>query len=165
MSLDEPIFDHSTFSQHSERLLQHEVAQRFLEAVVTYARQEGRLSDDHFTVDGTLIKAWASLKKVTTQEALEPSVPAPPARSGQSDRGLPWRAAHQCHASEHHGSRMMENRQGLCVDLRIAPATGTAERDTALAMLHRQARRRIRPTTVGADKGYHCRDFVRPLLR
>lgn len=60
---------------------------------------------------------------------------------------------------------LMENRQGLCVGLRIAPATGTAERDTTLAMLHRQARRRIRPTTVRADKGYHCRDFVRRLRR
>ncbi|MEX5282570.1 MAG: transposase, partial [Nitrospiraceae bacterium] len=64
MSLDDPGFDHSTFSQNSERLLRHEVAQRFFDAVVTTARREGLLSDEHFTVDGTLIEAWASLKSV-----------------------------------------------------------------------------------------------------
>jgi IS5 family transposase len=63
------------------------------------------------------------------------------------------------------GHVLMENRHGLCVDLQIAAATGTAERDAALAMLRRQARRGIRPRTLGADKGYHCREFVRQLRR
>lgn len=63
MSLDEHGFDHGTFSQKSERLLAHAVAQRFFDAVVAYARREGLLSDEHFTVDGTPIEAWASLKR------------------------------------------------------------------------------------------------------
>jgi transposase len=69
MSLDEPSFDASTFSQHQERLLQHAVAPRFFDAVVGLARSEGLLSDEHFTVDGTLIEAWASLKRVPPRSA------------------------------------------------------------------------------------------------
>ena len=75
MSLDEPVFDHSTFSQNSERLLTHEAAQKFFDAVVQYARSEGLLSDEHFTVDGTLIEAWASLKSVKPKEAPAPTAP------------------------------------------------------------------------------------------
>lgn len=183
MSLDEPGFEHSTFSQNSERLLTHAVAQRFFDAVVTVARREGLLSDDHFTVDGTLIEAWASLKSVTPKEPSGPAAPPddpgnptvdfqgerrtnvthqsttdPEARLARKGTG---KEAKLCFT----GHVLMENRHGLCVDLQIAKATGTAERDTALAMLRRQARRGIRPTTVGADKGYHCRDFVRRLRR
>lgn len=181
MSLDEPVFDHSTFSQNSERVLAHEVARKFFDAVVGYARGEGLLSDEHFTVDGTLIEAWASLKSVKPCAAAPPSAPPddpgnptvnfhgdhrtnathqsttdPEARLARKGAG---KEAKLCFS----GHVLMENRHGLCVDLQIAPATGTAERDTALAMLRRQARRGFRPTTVGADKGYHCRDFVRQL--
>ena len=181
MSLDEPGFEHSTFSQNSERLLAHAVAQRVFDAVVAAARREGLLSDEHFTVDGTLIEAWASLKSVQPKAAASPSAPPddpgnptvdfhgdrrtnathqsttdPEARLARKGAG---KEAKLCFS----GHVLMENRHGLCVDLQIAPATGTAERDTALRMLRRQARRGIRPTTVGADKGYHCRDFVRRL--
>ena len=183
MSLDEPGFEHSTFSQNSERLMAHAVAQRFFDAVVAVARREGLLSDEHFTVDGTLIEAWASLKSVTPTEAPasvtpldDPGNPTvgfhgerrtnathqsttdPEARLARKGTG---KEAKLCFS----GQVLMENRHGLCVDLQIAPATGTAERETALAMLRRQARRGIRPTTVGVDKGYHCRDFVRRLRR
>jgi hypothetical protein len=75
MSLDEPVFDHSTFSQNSERLLTHEAAQKFFDAGVQYARREGLLSNEHFTVDGTLIEAWASLKSVKPKEAPAPTAP------------------------------------------------------------------------------------------
>lgn len=183
MSLDEPVFDHSTFSQNSERLLAHEAARKFFEAVVGYAREEGLLSDEHFTVDGTLIEAWASLKSVKPKNAPAPT--APP-----DDPGNPTvdfhgerrtNATHQSTTDPEallarkgmgkeaklcvSGHVLMENRQGLCVDLQIAPATGTAERDTALAMLRCQVRRGLRPRTLGADKGYHCRDFVGRLRR
>ena len=181
MSLDEPIFDHSTFSQNSERVLAHEAARKFFDAVVGYARGEGLLSDEHFTVDGTLIEAWASLKSVKPHAAAPPSAPPDdpgnPTVNFHGDRRT--NATHQSTTDPEarlarkgagketklcfSGHVLMENRHGLCVDLQIAPATGTAERDTALAMLRRQARRGIRPTTVGADKGYHCRDFVRRL--
>lgn len=151
--------------------------------MVAVARREGLLSDEHFTVDGTLIEAWASLKSVTPTEAPasvtpldDPGNPTvdfhgerrtnathqsttdPEARLARKGTG---KEAKLCFS----GQVLMENRHGLCVDLQIAPATGTAERETALAMLRRQARRGIRPTTVGVDKGYHCRDFVRRLRR
>ncbi|HLI77187.1 MAG TPA: transposase, partial [Acidobacteriaceae bacterium] len=76
MSLDEPVFDHSTFSQNSERLLQHDVARRVFEAVVGYAQQAGLLSDEPVTVDGTLIEAWASLKSLNPKAAA-PAAPPP----------------------------------------------------------------------------------------
>jgi len=182
MNLDEPGFDHSTFSQNSERLLQHEVAQRFFDAVVTAARREGLLSDEHFTVDGTLIEAWASLKSVKPKAAPAPPPPDDPGNptvnfhgerrtnaTHQSTTDPEARLARKGQRKEaklcFSGHVLMENRHGLCVDLQIAPATGTAERETALTMLRRQARRGIRPGTLGADKGYHCRDFVRRLRR
>jgi hypothetical protein len=163
--------------------LTHETARKFFDAVVRHAQQEGLLSDEHFTVDGTLIEAWASLKSITPKEAPGPTMPPddpgnptvdfhgerrtnathqsttdPEARLARKGAG---KEAKLCFS----GHVLMENRHGLCVDLQLAPATGTAERETALRMLSRQARRGIRPTTVGADKGYHCRDFVRRLRR
>lgn len=181
MSLDEPGFEHSTCSHNSERLLTHETARKFFDAVVGQAQREGLLSDEHFPVDGTLIEAWASLKSVRPKE---PSTP-PPDDPGnptvdfhgerrtntthQSTTDPEARLARKGTGKEAKlclsGHALMENRHGLCVDLQVAPATGTAERNTALAMLRRQARRRIRPTTLGADKGYHCLDFVRRLRR
>jgi transposase len=172
-SLEEPVYDHSTFSQNSERVLAQEVARKFFDAVVGYARGEGLLSDEHVTVDGTRIEAWASLKSVTPKEAPAPAAPPddpgnptvdfygdrrttathqsttdPEALLARKSRG---KEAKLCFS----GQALMENRHGRCVDLQIAPATGTAERDTA--------RRGIRPTPVGADKGDHCRDCVRQL--
>ena len=183
MSLDEPGFEHSTFSQNSERLLSHETARKFFDAVVGYAQREGLLSDEHFTVDGTLLESWASLKSIKPKEGPGPAVPPddpgnptvafhgerrtnathqsttdPEARLARKGAG---KEAKLCFS----GHVLMENRHGLCVDLQLAPATGTAEREMALRRLSRQARRGIRPTTVGADKGYHCRDFVRRLRR
>lgn len=182
MSLDEPGFEHSTFSQNSERLLTHEVARQFFDAVVGYARGGGLLSDEHFTVDGTLIEAWASLKSVKPKDGAGSPPPDDPGnptvdfhgerRSNATHQSTtdpearlmrkgPGKEARLCFS----GHVLMENRHGLCVDLKIAPATGTAEREIALAMLRRQARRRIRPRTLGADKGYHCGAFVRTLRR
>ena len=183
MSLDAPGFDHSTFSQNSERLLRHEVAQRFFDAVVTTVRREGLLSDEHFTVDGTLIEAWASLKSVNPKAApaatLPPDDPDNPTVDFHGERRT--NATHQSTTDPEarlarkgqgkeaklcfSGHGLMENRHGLCVEVQIAPATGTVEREMALAMLRRQARRGLRPRTRGADKGYHCTDFVRQLRR
>jgi len=179
-SLDEPGFDHSTFSQNSERLLQHAVAQRFFDAVVGYARRAGLLSDEHFTVDGTLLEAWASLKSVKPKTGSPPAPPDDPGNptvdfhgerrtnaTHQSTTDPEARLARKGVGKEAQlcfsGHVLMENRQGLCVDLQIAPARGTAERDMALAMLRRQARRGLRPRTLGADKGDHGRDFVERL--
>lgn len=183
MSLDEPSWDHSTFSANRERLLAHDVARQFFDAVVTQARCAAVLSDEHFTVDGTLIEAWASLKSVKPRAAAAPTVPPddpgnptvdfhgerrtnathqsttdPEARLARKGAGKEAKLGFSGHV-------LMENRHGLCVDVQIAPATGTAEREIAQAMLRRQARRGIRPRTLGADKGYHCRTFVRALRR
>jgi transposase len=183
MNLDEPSWDHSTFSANRDRLLAHEVGRRFFDAVVAQARRAGLLSDEHFTVDGTLIEAWASLKSLKPTDAATPATPPadpgnptvdfhgerrsnathqsttdPEARLMRKGRG---KEAKLCFS----GHVLMEHRHGLCVDLQIAPATGTAERDTAVSMLRRQARQGIRPRTLAADKGYHCRAFVRWLRR
>lgn len=153
--------------------------------MVGQARHAGLLSDEHFTVDGPLSEAWASLKRLTPQTAA-----AEPPPSSDDDPGNPTvdfqgeRRTNATHRSttdpEAHllrkgagkearlafaGHVLMDNRHGLCVDLTVTPATGTAEREAALTMLGRQARRRIRPQTLGADKGYHARAFVRALRR
>jgi len=176
-----PAFDQSTFSKNRERLLAQDVARRFFDAVVRQARAAGLLSDEHFSVDGTLIEAWASLKsfKPKTGSAGEPppedpgnptvnfhgerrgnqthqSTTDPEARLARHGAG---REAKLCFA----GHVLMENRHGLCVDLAVTQATGTAERDAAAALLARQARKRVRPRTLGADKGYHTRAFIRHL--
>lgn len=183
MSLEEPSWDHSTFSANRDRLLAHDVARRFFDAVVSQARRAALLSDEHFTVDGTLIEAWASLKSLKPTAAAAPTAhpddPGNPTVDFHGERRS--NATHQSTTDPEarlmrkgqgkeaklcfSGHVLMENRHGLCVDLQIAPATGTAERDTAVHMLRRQARRGIRPRTLGADKGYHCRDFVRRLRR
>jgi len=170
-------FDPSTFSKNRERLLAHEVALRFFDAVVALARRQGLLSDEHFSVDGTLIEAWASQKSVrpvgrsarrppddpgnptvnfhgeTRSNATHQSTTDPEARLAKRAQGREAKLAYEAHV-------LLDNRHGLCVDLAVTGARGTAEREAALAMLARQARKRIRPRTLGGDKGYHTRDFV-----
>lgn len=183
MSLDEPSFDASTFSQNQERLLQHAVAPRFFDAVVGLARSEGLLSDEHFTVDGTLIEAWASLKRVQPIAPPAPSAPPddpgnptvnfrgerrtnathrsttdPEARLARKGKGKEAKLAFGGHV-------LMENRHGLCVDLCVTSATETTEPTAASDLLRRHARRGVRPTTVGGDKGSHTTAFVRFLRR
>ena len=182
MSLDEPRWDHSTFSANRERLLAHEVARQFFDAVVGQARQAGLLSDEHFTVDGTLIEACASLKSLQPQDA---TAAPPPTDDDPGNPSVNFHGERRTNATHRSttdpearllrkgagkearlvfaGHVLMDNRHGLCVDVAVTPATGTTERDTALHLLRRQARRGIHPRTLGADRGYHCRDFVRTL--
>jgi transposase len=179
LSLEAPVFDHSVFSKNSERLLTHAVAQRFFEAVVGEARRRGLLSDEHFTVDGTLIEAWASLKSfrpraVAEAPAVPPDDPGNPTVNFHGERRT--NATHQSTTDPEArlmrkgqgkearlcvaGHVLMENRHGLCVDLCVTPAMGTAEREAALIMVSRQTGHGIRPQTLGGDKGYHTTDFV-----
>lgn len=168
---------------HRERLLAQDVARRFFDAVVRQARAAGLLSDEHFSVDGTLIEAWASLKsfkrKASGADAPPPEDPGNPTvdfhgerRSNETHQSTtdpearlmrhgPGREAKLCFA----GHLLMENRHGMCIDVAVTQATGTAERTAANALLARQARKRVRPTTLGADKGYHTRAFIRQLRR
>ena len=154
MSLDEPSFDHSTFSKNSERLLQHQVAWKFFDAVVRYARTEGLLSDEHFTVDGTLIEAWASLKSFTPRGS-GPAPGGPPDDPGnptvdfhgerrtnathQSTTDPEARLARKGPRREARLSLMghvvMENRNGLAV--RDAQTTSLADRRSRANRNHR----------------------------
>ncbi|HLB23167.1 MAG TPA: IS5 family transposase [Dehalococcoidia bacterium] len=176
VNVDDPAFDASTFSKNQERLLQHDVAHQFLAAVTAEAARRQLLSSDHFTVDGTLLQAWASLKSVRPREDDDLSPPAAGGRNRDVDfRGQ--RRSNQTHVSATDaearlarkgdgqetrlcfaGHVLMENRNGLVVDLLLTQATGRAEREAALRLLdRRRGRRRI---SVGADKAYDTTDFV-----
>jgi len=174
----EESFDHSTFSRNRQRLLEHEVAAKFLAEVVKTARGAELMSDEHFTVDGTLIEAWASLK------SFRPKGEDPKDRPPPDDRGNPTVNFHgEKRSNETHQSTtdpeaklarkgnnqpaklsylanaLMENRNGLIVDLRVEPATGYGERVGALAMLDEHVPD-LDGITLGADAGYDTADFV-----
>jgi transposase len=176
MNLEERGLDQSNFSRLRERLVESRLACHFFDAVVGEARQLNLLSDEHFTVDGTLIEAWASTAKSMRRKD------GPPDAGGPDDQGMVnirgERRSNATHTSatdpdaklmrkgkgkesklSYGGHALMENRHGLCVDLKVTEAVET-ETAAAKAMLDRQRRKRIRPTTLGADKGYHSKDFV-----
>jgi transposase len=178
MNMEEPSFDHSTFSKNRDRLIAHEVAKEFFLTIVAQARVAGLMSDDHFTVDGTLIEAWASLKsfrkkdekpgdrpppddpgnpsvdfhKEKRSNATHESTTDPDAKLARKGKGKEAKLSYSQHA-------LMENRNGLLVDLRIAEANGTAERDLALEMVGDRlpGTKRI---TLGGDKGFDTKGFV-----
>jgi hypothetical protein len=178
MSLDAPSFDATTFTKNRDRLLRHDVAGRFLQAVVTEAQGAGLLSDEHFTVDGTLIEAWASLKSFrpvddpdqgadgddpgnvavdfhgqSRTNQTHRSTTDPEARLARKGKGKEAKLSYGV-------SLLMENRHGLIVDVQVHDPTGTGEREAALVMLARQRRRRGPLRSVGADKGYHTKAFI-----
>ena len=179
LNITDPAFDHASFSKNRERLLRHDVASQFFAAVVEEAKVRRLVSDEHFTVDGTLLQAWASLKSVKrrdddqlppTRGARNPDVDFhgqrrtnethvsttdPEARLARKGRGQETRL---CFA----GHVLMENRNGLVVDVLVTQASGTAEREAAITMLdrHRRSRKRV---TLGADKGYDTRAFIAAL--
>ena len=175
LRIDQPAFDASTFSKNRQRLLDHDVADEFFAAVVRQAKLRRYISSDHFTVDGTLLEAWASHKSFKPKDG-PPSEPPvgrnaevgwhgekrsndthqsttdPEARLARKSFGT---AAKMSYA----GHLLMENRNALIVDAELTAATGYAERDTAVEMLARlPASKRRR--TIAADKGYDTRDFV-----
>jgi transposase len=178
MSLMEPSFDQSTFSKNRGRLLKHVVAQLFFDEVVRQADALGLLSDEHFTVDGTLIEAAASLKSFRPKDkppsdtppddpgnptvnfrgekrsnATHQSTTDPEARLAKKGRGFESRLAYMGHA-------LMENRHGLLVDFQLTQATGTAERDMVPQLLYDAKLRGFHPRTLGADKAYDARACV-----
>jgi len=175
LPIDAQAFDPTTFTKNRDRLLEAEVADRFFEAVVRQARLRRYVSSEHFSVDGTLLEAWASHKSFKPHDG--PGGPAAPGgrnveanfhgqkRSNQTHRSstdpeaLLARkgntAARLCYA----GHLLMENRNALIVDAELTRADGYAERATALAMLARLPHR-ARRRTVAADKAYDTRAFV-----
>jgi len=184
MNMVEESFDPTVFTKNRERLLNHEVGRLFFDAIVRKAREARLMSDDHFTVDGTLIEAWASLKSFRPkgeEKAQHPpdedlgnpavnfhgekrsnktheSTTDPESRLMRKGRGKEAKLCYGAHV-------LMENRNGLLVDFEVRKATGTAEEEAAEAMLKRQARKGIHPKTLGGDKGYDTRDFVATLRK
>jgi len=172
MSMVDEAFDASTFSRNRDRLLEHEVAHRFLQAVVGRAKKSRLMSTDHFSVDGTLIEAWASIKSFRPKEEEDrgdgnawgdfrgqkrsnethESKTDPEAKLARKGGGREARLAFSHHA-------LMENRNGLIVDVKLAPARGDAETTAALELLV-DAVPTSNQITLGADKAYDTRGFV-----
>jgi transposase len=169
MDMLEDSFDPSTFTKNRQRLMEHEVAAEFFGAVLGQARDEGLVSREHFSVDGTLIEAWASMKSFRPKgqdgadnngwgdfkgqrrsNDTHESKTDPEARLLRKGRG---REAKLCFS----GHALMDNRNGLLVDLRVSQADGYAERNVALEMLQQLGEGRA---TVGADRAYDTKDFV-----
>ena len=176
LGMHEEAFDASTFAKNKERLLRADVAGRFFEGVVQQAQAARLLSAEHFTVDGTLIEAWASLK------SFRPKGERPGDRPPPDDPGNPTvnfhgeRRTNATHASitdreallarkgdgkeaklAFAGHVLMENRHGLCVDIAVTRAAGTTEREAALALVRRPARAACAAATLGGDKAYDTR--------
>jgi transposase len=173
LDLSEPVFDNSTFSKNQQRLMEHEAAKLFFAQVVALAREQGWVSDEHFSVDGTLIESWASLKSFAPKEGPPASPDDDPGNPAVDFRGQKRsNATHQSRTDPEARLRkkavgqeaklcfglhaLMENRHGLYVDLRVSPSVGVTEGEVALQMLREQKAAR----TVGADKGYHHGPFV-----
>ncbi len=177
MGMSEAAFDRSTFSKNRARLIEHEVGREFLAAVVGIARKENLLSEEHFTVDGTLIEAWASLKSFRSKDDKdnddEPKGSNPDVNfhgekrcneTHQSTTDRESKLYRKGNGKEAKlsfcGHSLMENRNGLIIDTEVTEANGKAEREAALVMLDRQE---ITDASVGADKGYHAEEFVKDL--
>ena len=182
IELDAEMWDATAFTHNRERFEQHGLVQKFFERVVATALVEQYASNDHFTVDGTLIQSWASLKSFRPKDkppderpsdgGSNPSVDFrgerrtnethrsttdPEARLARKGQGQPALLSHSGHA-------LIENRHGLCLDIAVAEANGHAERQTAQRLLRRFRRRhRITPETVAADRGYEAGEFLRTL--
>jgi IS5 family transposase len=172
--LDTEVFDASTYSKNQQRLLQHQVAELFFTAVVALARHHGWVSNEHFSADGTLIEAWASMKSFRPKD--EPKGPG--SGNGWTDfKGEKRRNdTHQSitdaeakllrkglgkEAKLCFGAHLtMENRHGLCVRFAVKPAVGLSETEVALEQLAELQANGFRPKTVGADKGYHDQNFI-----
>ena len=174
MNLDEPVWDVTVFTKNRDRLLEGDVAREFLCEVVEQARQKNLTSDEHFTVDGTLIEAWASLKSFQRkdQKNTPPEDPGNPTvnfhgekRSNEThesttdpDALLARKGSGKEAKLSYNGNLLTENRNGFIITTEVFPATGTAERHAAMVMLEQIPG--MHRVTVGADKAYDTRDFV-----
>jgi len=172
LEMDEPVWNHAVFSKNRERLLNQEVARELFRRVLAQAKPY--LSDEHFTVDGTLIEAWASQKSFQKKDGGddEPGQFRGERRSNETHESktdpeakLYRKAPGQEAKLGYLGHVLMENRNGMIVDAMVTQADGRAERDAALLMLYRKWRNRRQRgkrgvMSVGADKAYDTRDFV-----
>lgn len=175
LPLDQEVFDASTYSKNQQRLLTHEVADLFFHEVVELARRHGWVSNDHFSVDATLIEAWASLKSFKPKGSgrgpgsgnawtdfkgekrgndTHESTTDAEAKLVRKGPGKEARLAFAGHAT-------MENRHGLCVLFEVHPAVGAPESQVAVEQAVELRNRGFKPKSTGADKGYHTAEFVR----
>jgi transposase len=179
LNMDDPVWDATVYCKNRERLLRGDVAKAFFQEVLNLAREHDLLSDEHFTVDGTLIEAWASLKSFKKKDA-------PPTTPPAQDPGNPsvdFHGEQRCNETHqsttdpearlyrkgpgkeaklnHMGHVLMENRNGLAVQAEVTQATGTAEREAAVEMITAQAPQG--GVTVGGDKNYDTQGCVADL--
>jgi transposase len=178
LAMDAPVWDVTVFTKNRERLLDGDVAAKFMMAVLNQTRVKKLLSDEHFSVDGTLIEAWASAKSFRRKDGSD----EPPDAGRNGERNF----RHEKRSNDTHASTtdpqsklyrksngresklcfmghiLMENRNGLVVQATLTQASGTAEREAALSMLdsHRSGEQRV---TLGADKGFDATSFVQAL--
>jgi transposase len=180
IGVDDAAWDHSVFSKNRDRLLEGDIAAKFMRAILEQPRVKRLLSTDHFSVDGTLIEAWASMKSFKPKSGRD----EPPAEGGGRNREVDFhgeKRSNDTHASTSDpeatlyrkgpgkeaklcfmGHALMENRNGLVVDACLTPADGHAERIAALHMIEPRADR-PQAITLGADKAYDAEDFVNEL--
>jgi transposase len=170
MNMDEPVWVATVFTKNRDRLLKHSIAESFFQRVLKVAQPY--LSDEHFTVDGTLIEAWASQKSFQRKDG--------GSEDGENFHGD--RRTNQTHESKtdpdaklyrkssggearlsYLGHTLVENRSGLIVGTYLTEADGYAERDAALLMAYQKRRKSNKPMTLGADKAYDTQDFVAAL--
>jgi IS5 family transposase len=175
LNADDEVWDATTFTKNRDRLLEADVAQEFLGCVVEQARGKGLTSDEHFSVDGTLLEAWASQKSFQRKEGKRTAPPDDPGNPTVNFRGE--ERANDTHESKtdpecllarksggkesrlsYSGNLLVENRNGLIVGAEVFQANGTAERDAALVMMERLGG--TQPLTVGGDKGFDTFGFV-----
>lgn len=174
MNPDEEVFDASTFSQNQERLLTHDVAREFLNRIVLLTKEKGLVSDEHFSADGTLIEAWASMKSIRPKDET---------KGGGSGNG--WadfkgeKRSNETHASktdpqakllrkgdgqgaklEFLGHTIMENRNGLCVGFDVSEVVGTSESVGAKRHVDQLRNLGLNARTLGVDKGFHNEAFI-----
>jgi transposase len=179
LNMDDAVWDATTFTKNRDRLLRGEIAEEFFAAVLSLARSQELLSDEHFTVDGTLVEGWASLKSFQPKDKRrrggddKPDDPGNPTvnfhgqkrsnETHQSTTDEDLRLFKKTKGSEaklaYQGHVLMEHRHGLVVNATLTKASGTAEREAALALLGKRGRRR----TLAADKAYDTKDFIAEL--
>lgn len=174
MTPDEPAPDHSTFSKNRDRFAEHGLMRKFFDGSVALAIQEEAAGSEHFSVDGTIFQAWGSMKSFRPKDEEPPkdsngwsdfqgerrsndthaSRTDPEARLARKSAGQGAMLAHSMHV-------LMDNRSALLLDVEVAEANGTAEREAAIAMAKRVKRRHgLRPKTMGMDKGYDDGKFL-----
>jgi transposase len=182
LSANEPVWHPTVFTKNRDRLLEGAVSEEFFSLVVEQARAKKLLSDEHFTVDGTLIEAWAGQKSFQRRKGNDDLLNPPPRNPGNNPT-VNWhkeKRKNETHQSltdpfarlfkktrgaearlAYMGHVLTENRNGLVVDVRVTQATGTAERDAAVDML--SGKPASRPATLGGDRGYDTAAFVKQL--